>query len=72
MAGFESVVQAISTLGFPIACCLICFWYINKREEAHKDERGEMLKVIENNTNAMVKLSAQLEGVLYNGKHTEN
>ena len=56
----NSVTQFISTLGFPIAVCLICFWYINKREEQHKDEVTELSKAINNNTLVMQKLVDRL------------
>lgn len=60
---FSTVTQFISTLGFPIAVCLICFWYINKREEQHKDEVTELAKAINNNTIVMQKLVDRLEDV---------
>lgn len=58
-----TVTQFISTLGFPIAVCLICFWYINKREEQHKAEISELAKAINNNTIVMQKLVDRLEDV---------
>ena len=57
---FNTVTQFISTLGFPIAVCLICFWYINKREEQHKEEVSELSKAINNNTLVMQKLVDRL------------
>lgn len=56
----NTVTQFVSTLGFPIAVCLICFWYINKREEQHKDEVTELAKAINNNTIVMQKLVDRL------------
>ena len=56
-----TITQFISTLGFPIAVCLICFWYINKREEQHKEEISELAKAINNNTIVMQKLVDRLE-----------
>lgn len=57
---FNTVTQFISTLGFPIAVCLICFWYINKREEQHKDEVTKLSEAINNNTLVMQKLVDRL------------
>ena len=57
---FSTVTQFVSTLGFPIAVCLICFWYINKREEQHKDEVTELAKAINNNTLVMQELVDRL------------
>ena len=57
---FNTVTQFIGSLGFPIAVCLICFWYINKREESHKDEVTKLAEAINNNTLVMQKLVARL------------
>lgn len=59
----STITQFVSTLGFPIAVCLICFWYINKREEQHKEEISELAKAINNNTIVMQKLVDRLEDV---------
>lgn len=56
------IMQAISTLGFPIAVCLLCFWYINKLQEEHKEEMNKMSEAINNNTLIMQKLLDKLEG----------
>ena len=58
----NTITQFVSTLGFPIAVCLICFWYINKREEQHKEEVSELSKAINNNTLVMQKLVDRLDG----------
>ena len=66
-----SIAQIISTLGFPIAVCLVCFWFINKLTEQHKEEmekittthKEEMDKLtvsINNNTLVMQKLVDKL------------
>lgn len=57
---FNTITQFIGSLGFPIAVCLICFWYINKREESHKDEVTKLAEAINNNTLVMQKLVARL------------
>ena len=57
---FSGVAQVISTLGFPIAVCLICFWYINKREEQHKEEVNKLSEAVHNNTLVMQKLVDRL------------
>lgn len=51
-----AIVQVISSLGFPIAVCLICFWYINKLEERHTDEVQKLTDALNNNTLMMQKL----------------
>ena len=35
-----SIVEKIlGTYGFPIAVCLVCFWFINKLIQEHRQER---------------------------------
>ena len=48
--------QLIASLGFPIVACCAMFWMVNKNEERHKEEIGEMRKTIEDNTSVLVSL----------------
>ena len=59
---FQIIVQFISTLGFPIAVCLICFAYINKKDEQQKEELKQLSDAIENNTKIMEKLYERIGG----------
>lgn len=47
----EIIMNAISTLGFPIVVCAALFWYINKQNENHKEEITALRSTIEENTN---------------------
>ena len=58
----SSVVQIVSTLGFPIAMCLLFFWYINKLQEQHREEMAKMAEAINNNTLVMQKLVDKMGG----------
>ena len=58
-----TISQLISTIGFPIAVCLICFWYINKIQEQHKSEIGELTKALNNNTQVMQHLADMIGGM---------
>lgn len=58
--GAEAVIQAISTLGFPIGVCVICFWFINKLTEQHKEEIDKLSVSVNNNTLVMQKLVDRL------------
>lgn len=51
----------ISTLGFPIGMCLIMCYYINKINEAHKDETGKFAEALNNNTLVLQKLCDKLD-----------
>lgn len=58
---FNSILQAIGSLGFPIAACLMCFWYIKQSADNHKQEIDKLSEALQNNTIALQKLSDKLE-----------
>ena len=53
MENFNLIVQAISTVGFPIVICLIMIYILYQTEQSHKQEINEMMKALENNTIAI-------------------
>lgn len=66
-----TVIQVVSTLGFPIAACCAMAWYVNSttnkhREEVsklnqqHAEEMKEVTIAINNNTLALQKLCDRL------------
>lgn len=57
----NAITQLISNIGFPVAVCLICFWYINKQSEEHKAEIDELTKALNNNTLVMQRLADSLK-----------
>ena len=63
----QTILQAITTVGFPIVCCGAMMWYVkysndqNKEEVArindqHKQEMTEVTQAINNNTVALTRL----------------
>ncbi len=62
---FNVIIQTITTVGFPIAMCLILMWYINKTNEDHKEEIAKMSDALENNTLAITRLVAQLDALKF-------
>ena len=56
----SAVTTLISSLGFPIAACIYCFWMLNKEREEHKAEMAEVTKAINNNTLAVTTLTERL------------
>ena len=68
-----TIVQIISTVGFPIACCIAMGVYVKyitdknreevaKLNEEHKEEMTEVTKAINNNTLALQSLTDHLKG----------
>lgn len=64
---FNAIIQAISTMGFPIVMCVVVCFYVkyimDKNSEQlqlitdrHREESKEMTKAIENNTLAITRL----------------
>lgn len=51
-----NILEIISSVGFPIACCVAMFLQQNKITENHKSEMSEMKNAIDNNTIALTKL----------------
>ena len=52
----EEVMTAISTVGFPIVCCLILGYLLLQEQQAHKEESNRLVESINNNTLIMREL----------------
>lgn len=60
MTGINEITAAISTLGFPIFCCVYMAWYINKQDTKNTDAQVKLTDIIENNTKVMTQLVDKL------------
>lgn len=58
----DNIVQIVTQLGFPIAMCLLLFWLVMKKDEAHREEMNKMSEAVNNNTIVMQKLIDKLGG----------
>ena len=63
----NDIIQMVTTVGFPIAMCLILAWYVKTRDEVHteqinritemhKEEARMMTEALQNNTLTVQKL----------------
>lgn len=70
---FGSIVQLISNTGFPIVCVCAMAWYVKDKDDKHRNDIKEMnanhkaemdsiTAALNNNTIALTKLVAHLEG----------
>lgn len=70
---WESLLQAITTVGFPIVCCIIMMWYVKyvtdqnreeiaKLNDQHQQEMREVTQAINNNTLALTRLCDMMQG----------
>ena len=58
------IIQAISTVGFPIVMCGIMFWFLNKEQENHKAEMLSLKEVIAENNKVLEGLKQLIEDKL--------
>lgn len=58
----NTLIQLVSSLGFPIVCCGALFWKMVKTDEQHKEEMDKVTEALNNNTIALTKLSDKLRG----------
>lgn len=54
------ILQAISTVGFPIVVAAAMFWKMNKQDEDHKVEMEKVTEAVNNNTLVIQKLVDKL------------
>lgn len=64
MENVNVLIQAISTVGFPIVMCAIMFWFLNKEQENHKAEMLSLKEVISENNAVLVGLKQLIEDKL--------
>ena len=56
----NTIIQLVTTLGFPIVCCIALFWRMIKSDENHKEEMEKLSEALNNNTLAINKLNERL------------
>ena len=61
MENIDIIVSALSTVGFPIAMCVIMFWFLNKEQQTHKEEMNELKDVIAKNNEVLASLKQLIE-----------
>lgn len=60
----EEILNAVSTVGFPIACTIALFWQLSNEQKAHKEEMTALRDVIVQNTVAITELREQIKDKL--------
>lgn len=54
------ITTLVSSVGFPIACCIFLFWAIGKLDDRHAQEVEKLRISVDNNTKALLKLCQKL------------
>lgn len=57
----NTLIQAVSTLGFPIVMCAALLYYLNLERESHRDEMNSMKDALDRNTTIMTELKEMLK-----------
>ena len=57
----QTIIQAISTVGFPIVMCIALLYYMNENEKRFRDELDKLSSAIHNNTTVMTKLLERMD-----------
>lgn len=58
----NSLSTLISNIGVPCACLIATFYLWQKETEAHKEEMKRMIEALNNNTQALTKLTDHITG----------
>ena len=64
------ILQAISSVGFPIVVAAALFWKMNKQDQDHKEEMQKVTEAVNNNTLALQKLVDKWEVKQYEDKQS--
>ncbi len=59
---YELILQAISTIGFPIVMTGALFWKVNQQDKQHQEQINLLTDALNNNTKVMTELSVKLGG----------
>lgn len=60
---YETIVQTISTVGFPIAMCIALLWYCVQQGKTHKEETKEFVASLNANTVVLQKVADKLDNL---------
>lgn len=62
MLDANAVAQLVGSLGFPIVACGAMFWKMNKQDQDHKEEMAKVTEAVNNNTEAIIRLTEHMKG----------
>lgn len=68
----NTITSMISTVGFPITCCIYLVYNQNKAEERHKEEVDKLRNSLDNNTKVMNRICSILKIDTEEGEHYEH
>ncbi len=54
----------ISNVGFPVAMCLLLFYYMEKQNDRHKQETDKLNDTLQGNTNVLTELTTLIKSFI--------
>ena len=57
----NDIVAAISTVGFPIACCCFLLWQNSKQDNYNREQQDKLRATIDNNTKSIESLQGVVQ-----------
>lgn len=64
MEVYNALIQAVSTVGFPIVCCLLMMKNNREMQDANTKKEERLQSVIENNTLGITKLYEKIDTLI--------
>lgn len=61
------IIQAISTVGFPVACCCFLLYQNTKQDNYYREQQEKLRKTIDGNTRSIEELSKLMRDMLKGG-----
>lgn len=58
----SALIEAISTVGFPVVMCAAMFWRLEKTEEEHNTQVSRIVEAISDNTKEIAVLLDRIGG----------
>lgn len=60
----QEITTLITNVGFPIACCIAMFYYMNKQAENHKTEIDKLNESLQGNTKVLTELRTLIKSLI--------
>lgn len=57
----NDIITAISTVGFPIACCCFLLWQNSKQDNYNREQQDKLRATIDNNTKSIESLQGVVQ-----------
>lgn len=64
MEVYNAMIQAVSTVGFPIVCCLLMMKNNKEMQDANTKKEESLQSIIENNTLSITKLYEKIDTLI--------